>query len=170
MKRCTRCKKTKELSCFKVYGGYPRSMCIECNRIYQKEFAARQRLKPEHAEREKLRLERSKERQSGARIAKMFNSVKYSARARGITFDIGRSDIGTLIKNQKWNCARTGIPFDLTMGDGIKPFGPSVDRIDNARGYERDNIQVVCNVYNFAKSRFSDDDVFRFASALVGVA
>ncbi len=167
MKRCTRCKQIRDPSCFKMSGKYRRSMCIECNRIYQKEFANRQRLKPEHIERERLRLERSKERQSAARIGKMFNSVKYSAIARDIAFNICRSDIATLMVRQEWKCVRTGIGFDLTMGNGRRPFGPSIDRINNACGYEPDNIQIVCNMYNSAKAEFNDDDVLLFASALM---
>jgi hypothetical protein len=97
----------------------------------------------------------------------MLTTRKRDARLRGIPFSITRSDIEVLAEQQDWKCARTGLPLDLTACDGMKPFGPSIDRIDNSYGYEPGNIQLVCYMYNSAKNQFTDADVLRFASALL---
>ena len=102
-----------------------------------------------------------------SRITRMLTTRKRDARLRGISFSLSRSDIESLVEAQNWKCARTGLPLDLTACDGIKPFGPSLDRIDNARGYEPGNIQLVCYMYNAAKNQFTDADVLQFAKALL---
>jgi len=58
-------------------------------------------------------------------------------------------------------CQKTGIKLII---DGTKnnPYSPSVDRIDNSVGYTKENIQIVCAIYNFCKNQFSDDDVLEF--------
>lgn len=101
------------------------------------------------------------------RISRMFATRKSDARKRGIPFILLKSDITALAEKQNWKCAQTGIALDLLVGAGVRPFGPSIDRIDNARGYEPGNIQLVCFMYNCAKGAFEDDDVFEFADALL---
>ncbi|MGB1546354.1 MAG: hypothetical protein ACPHDJ_07345 [Candidatus Puniceispirillaceae bacterium] len=63
-------------------------------------------------------------------------------------------------------CQKTGLPFvmDATRKS---PFQPSVDRVDSSRGYTQDNCQVVCLIFNFAKNKFSEEDVYQFAKAFV---
>lgn len=166
MKCCRRCKTDLPLSDFYIVKGRPTSYCRECYKIIQRENSARQRKDPEFMRRVKSRLDRECAKRGSYRILRMFNSIKYSARRRKIPFALLKSDLSLALDRQQWCCAKTGIPFDLTTGDGRKPFGPAVDRIRNEIGYMPGNIQIVCNVYNFAKMEFSDEDVFRMAKAL----
>jgi hypothetical protein len=95
--------------------------------------------------------------------------LKAGAKRRNIPFLLSKSDIADLAKKQDWKCGRTGIPLDLSIAVNGKrvPFGPSIDRIDGARGYEPGNIQLVCLLYNFCKNEFTDADVLKLARALV---
>lgn len=59
-------------------------------------------------------------------------------------------------------CEATGLPFDLTAGNGWCAWAPSVDRIDNARGYVAGNARLVVHMFNVAKGPYSDDDLKQF--------
>lgn len=97
----------------------------------------------------------------------MFLLIKGRARRRGISLNLTESDIILQLNAQDWKCFKTGITLDLTYGNGRKPFGPTIDRIDNDHGYELGNIQIVCNLYNLCKNIYTDHDVLVFAKALV---
>lgn len=61
-------------------------------------------------------------------------------------------------------CEVSGIPFDLT-GLPRHPFGPSLDRIDADRGYDADNIRMVCLAVNLCMSEWGEDIFVQVASA-----
>jgi hypothetical protein len=153
-KQCPRCKD------FFVRASIGISYCDPCRKLYNSEQS-----KKDKTRRRESQIQRYENRE--VRITKMFLSIKGSARRRNLSFIVLETDIASLITKQDWKCARTGIPFDLVAGKGKRPFGPTVDRIDNDRGYEPGNIQVVCNMYNTAKMNFTDNDVLRFAYAIV---
>jgi hypothetical protein len=59
----------------------------------------------------------------------------------------------------------TGIEFDYKKDRKFKrhPFSPSLDRIDNDRGYTPENTRVVCTMYNYCRNVARDEDVEYFA-------
>lgn len=68
-------------------------------------------------------------------------------------------------------CEVTGIPFDLTSVQSLSvhaknPWVPSIDRIDSAKPYQKDNIQLVVFMYNVCKAEFSHKDVMKFVETL----
>jgi hypothetical protein len=166
-KTCPICNVTKPLAEFGFTKGRVRGYCRKCNKTYCNNYT-RQRYATDStfSARERERAQRNRSENKPYRTGQIFHSVRQSAAKRGIAFNITREQIAALLNAAEWKCAQTGIAFDLTTGQGRRPFGPTVDRIDNSRGYELSNIQVVCNVYNYAKSTFSHDDVLRFATAL----
>jgi len=85
-----------------------------------------------------------------------------------VTFD----SMLSLMEYQQWECAAEGQPFHLSfrMGKRIlepdrKALGinstllPSIDRIDNNKGYTMDNIRIVTNGYNQIRGQYEDSDV-----------
>ena len=85
-----------------------------------------------------------------------------------VTFD----SMLALMESQQWECAAEGQPFHLSfrMGKRIlepdrKALGinstllPSIDRIDNNKGYMMDNIQIVTLGYNNLKNRYGEEYV-----------
>lgn len=62
---------------------------------------------------------------------------------------------------QNYKCAVTGIQFDLSYRNEYfkNPRDPSIDRINNSKGYTADNIQLVCAWYNLMKNEWSDDEI-----------
>ena len=45
--------------------------------------------------------------------------------------------------------------------------GPSIDRIDNNKGYTTDNCQIVCNMYNTGKGQHTDLEFLDFCKKVV---
>lgn len=65
-------------------------------------------------------------------------------------------------------CEVTGLPFRLKFGKGGPgQFSPSIDRIDNSRGYLRGNCRFVLAAVNALKSTGTDEEMLAIAIALV---
>lgn len=93
--------------------------------------------------------------------------------------DLSVEDLKRLWKDQEGICPYTG--WKLILPDSTRGWDPkrkwteqermrraSLDRIDSRRGYQRDNIQFVCQTANFAKRGLTEEefDLFREAIAL----
>jgi len=73
---------------------------------------------------------------------------------------------------EEGKCAVTGISFqfpDYAPGTRGKraAWTPSVDRIDNTKGYTTDNCRLVVWIYNLAKNNYADEDVAHLAQSLI---
>lgn len=72
-----------------------------------------------------------------------------------------------LYDEQSGRCALTGFEMTHLAGHGRQPLNVSIDRIDSARGYTRDNVQLVCWRANSLKSDASLNDLYAWCSAIV---
>lgn len=66
-------------------------------------------------------------------------------------------------------CEVSGVPFELdTYGKGHDKFySPSVDRIDNSKGYTIDNCRMVLFAFNAGKHTGSDSDFIKLIQGLI---
>lgn len=96
------------------------------------------------------------------RSIRLWNSAKSRARKSGLEVSITTDWVEERI--QRGVCEVSGLPFVLTADRS--PFAPSLDRIDNTKGYTEDNTQVVVWMYNAAKHVFTANDVLTLAEAL----
>ena len=100
------------------------------------------------------------------------NRTKARAERKGLPFDL---DINWMHERLQQGCALTRLPFDLTLnlqrgkGSG-HPLAPSVDRIEPARGYVKDNCRVVFWGLNALKGAGTDEHAMFLARALVEAA
>lgn len=76
--------------------------------------------------------------------------------------------------NDEWALARwtgqcevTKIKFEVGYGGGPHPLSPSIDRIDNAKGYTQNNSRFVLWSINSMKGSGTDRDVLRIAKAII---
>ncbi len=95
---------------------------------------------------------------------KLKNKALQRAKTKNLEFDLTKDFI--LKKLEKGICEVTKLPLNLNGGTR-KPLTPSLDRINPNFGYTKDNVQLVCCMYNFAKSDFTYEDVLQMAQALV---
>lgn len=79
-----------------------------------------------------------------------FNTKVRRAKQRGYEFTITIEDIWDIYIAQERTCALTGVPIDF-KGTA------SLDRIDNAIGYIRENIQIVHKDVNYMKYTYGQD-------------
>jgi len=82
----------------------------------------------------------------------MLRIAKARARRRNIFFELSLENIEIGAK-----CPILGIPFEV--GSVNWQSSPSLDRIDNRRGYEPDNVIVVCMMANSIKNQATPDQI-----------
>jgi hypothetical protein len=99
------------------------------------------------------------------RVARLYNTTKQNAKKRKYKHTLTKEWIHHQL--QRGYCEVTKIPFDLTTGNGHNPFSPSIDRINNHKGYVPENCRLVILIYNLAKADFTDKAVNEMAKALV---
>lgn len=82
------------------------------------------------------------------KIHRKFRNSKTNARRRGIDFSISREDYTRLFNDT--TCAVTG--RRLVLGHPSEELRPTIDRVDNTKGYEIGNVQIVSERMNRIKN------------------
>jgi len=98
----------------------------------------------------------------------LLGHTKYSNRGRHAkykTHNITIEYLHDLWNSQDGKCAITGIPMVLTKwhtkGNTLWNQA-SIDRIDGNKGYEIDNVRIVCLMANYCRNGFTDEEVINF--------
>ena len=84
------------------------------------------------------------------------------AKRRGLECDIDVEYVLDLYQKQEGLCAATGIKLESSQANTksfSSPWTITVDRKDSTKGYTKDNIQLVCYMYNSCKNRWTHEDV-----------
>lgn len=99
------------------------------------------------------------------------STAKKRARRRGWKCNIDRDYIEWAIESQDFRCAMTGIKFDVAPypSAGKRPWAPSVDRIDRAKGYTRANVRIICAAANLAMNVWDESVLVAVAEGIVGM-
>lgn len=123
------------------------------------------RAKAKRADAEQGEIGRKKDRSYRQSSVRSFLSCKLGhikkERHRGKHSEKYRNDIGLdylleLWKKQDGRCAISGKELSCNFND---LFGVSIDRIDPNVGYMEGNVQLVCQAINFAKNKYSNDEM-----------
>src|SRR5580693_10607466 len=72
----------------------------------------------------------------------------------------------------KGKCYVSGLEFSFVRvgtGQAQRPFAPSLDRIDPAKPYTRDNVRIVVQVANFAMNAWGLSPVHQLAEGILRV-
>lgn len=105
-------------------------------------------------------------------LARARQNAKGRRRVR--EFSLTPEEVLQKLKECKYRCAVTGVPFSLEVlsHDGRKPFAPSIDRIDNEQGYTDGNCRIVCLAANIAMNTWGDGvllTMLKYAKNLQGI-
>lgn len=113
---------------------------------------------------EKIALARKKRREQSP-LENLRESIKLALKRKG--GDITADFMLQMWLDQDGRCALSGIK--MVWGGG-KATGKSmsIDRIDQIRGYFKDNVRLVCHAINSFRGKMSDDEMFMMARELVG--
>lgn len=65
------------------------------------------------------------------------------------------------------SCPILGVPFVIEPGMGRNDYSPSLDRIDNSKGYEPGNIWVISDLANRMKSSATKEELLIFAKSVL---
>jgi len=78
------------------------------------------------------------------------------------------NDLIDMWVNQNGCCALSGIKMTVGGNNGVpRETSLSLDRIDNSRGYEADNLRLVCHAINTFRQRMTDQQMIEMARTLV---
>lgn len=94
----------------------------------------------------------------------LVRSCRARAKRKGFECSITAHDIARQI--ELGVCAVTGIRFHLETNAGRHHFTPSIDRIDNTRGYVPGNVRVVIWAFNAMRGDWGDDILLQITTAL----
>lgn len=86
-----------------------------------------------------------------------FSRLRQAAAARGIEFAVTVEFLSSLLVNQGFKCALSGLPIKLVYGIEWGRCTASVDRRDNSLGYTPSNVQWVHKDINWMKQDFAQD-------------
>lgn len=91
---------------------------------------------------------------------KLWLRAKQRSKTSGRVFNIDKEDI--VIPER---CPILDVPLVVHKGkSGAYQDSPSLDRIDNSRGYEKGNIQVISQLANSMKGAASNQQLRKFAT------
>jgi hypothetical protein len=93
-------------------------------------------------------------------FSQYFCNIKKDAKRRKLEFNISKEDLESLLKQQNNKCKLSELP--ISMEDG----SASLDRIDNTRYYELDNVQWVHRKVNYMKNTLNQEE-FIFLCSLI---
>lgn len=94
---------------------------------------------------------------------KLWERARNRAKLSGLDFTITLEDIVV-----PPTCKYLGIPLSVHSGSsGGKPNSPSLDRIDNSKGYIKDNIQVISHLSNVMKASATKEQLKMFCESML---
>ena len=148
-KICSKCGEEKPLESFHNHTRSKdgkQAQCKACARIASNEWRRRNKSVASAA------MGQYRQTWDGA-VRERYHNSRHRARVNGYEFTITQDYLFKLLTKQNYKCALTGDNLSFVSGDSNKL---SLDRKDNSKGYEIDNVQWVTWEVNNAKGKLSD--------------
>jgi hypothetical protein len=103
----------------------------------------------------------------GRILRQIFCSIRNRAVRRGQPH-LTKEDVWTLWRRAAGHCQVSGIKFSLqtVRGTSMRPWAPSIDRINSRGTYEIDNCRFVCTAVNLAMSQWGEKVLMTIVTAM----
>lgn len=112
-----------------------------------------------------FRLDKNKRYHTKYPYAQIISHIRERSKTKGLECTI---NCAWAHKTYTGYCSITGLQFIRIRGHGnVNAYHPSVDRIDPNKGYTPDNCRWVLFAINCFKNKFSDDDMYYIANAML---
>lgn len=95
-------------------------------------------------------------------VSRLYNSCQQNAKKRNLEFTITREDI--IIPEY---CPILGIELTNISEQGRVKSNASVDRIDNTKGYTKENIIIISDLANRMKQNATKEELIAFAKGVI---
>lgn len=99
------------------------------------------------------------------------HGAKGRAKRLNLSYDLDLEFLMKVYNKQNGCCALTNIPFDLshpsTLKTKVHHFSPSIDRINPALGYTKDNIRILTMIVNQALGEYGDEIFAQVCEAFI---
>lgn len=146
--------------------------CIKCElefrKIYHKLPEVKDRSNKQRREKRKNDLEyknlinlQQRERYRKNQVNRLFYNVKERSKRLGIEYNISKEDI--IIPEY---CPILGVKLVQGIKDNYL-YTPSIDRIDNTKGYIKGNIAIISMLANTMKNSASTEHLIAFAKNII---
>lgn len=137
---------------------------LEKRREYKRNYARKWLSKPENRQKTREFSKRAWIKRATLYPEKrLFKALQSRCVKLGWVYDIEAEDLLPLPKT----CPYLGLELDYRVGNGRSLNSPSVDRIDNTKGYIKGNIEIVSSMANTMKSCASKEQLQQFAQSVL---
>lgn len=99
----------------------------------------------------------------------LFSNLKKNAKSRNLTVSVTADNIKAALVQTNGKCSISGIKFSEENKNNcrIRPWIPSVDRIDSSQPYTKENIRIVCAAINITLSDWGEETLKTIAHAVL---
>lgn len=157
---CNKCKKWKPLSKFSIDNtflhGNRGGLCRECKDCQRARYYD-QRNKLFEDDNLALRY----------KLQQALKGTRRRSKEKNIYNDLTLDYLMYLWEKQSGKCALTGMQMTYKFYEGRVNSNLSVDRIDSAKGYSKDNVQLVCMVANQMKNDLTMSEFIELCEAVL---
>jgi len=143
--------------------------CVDCIKVEKRAYQAAWRKKNPDSSNAKTKAFKTKlalENPRKSRAASSYGDCRKRAIKHGMAFNLTSTFIlELLVKNP--TCPYFG--WALTYVGGKQSTLASIDRIDSAKGYTKDNIQILSYLANLMKSSATPEELVAFAQGVLKI-